>query len=307
MANYAYQAYGLHIHSTFPLPELVETTERSADIEVGTGSVMRVEEEQARDFGYSYITPEEAYFVQRGVGTVRIAQGRYITADPLPDADMGAIRVIIENMALGVALHQRGILTLHASAVLLGGRAVAFIGDKGWGKSTMAAHLFARGHMPLTDDVLAIDVEPQPPSMRPAYPQLKLWPDAAASSLDVPPEELARTYNQSEKRLYRPEGSFPTDPVPLQAIYVLDSGPELTIESLASRPAFAHLLRNSYTVHLLKRTGAEVRHLQQLTQLGGCVHVYHLKRPQDLTLLPQIAKHVEEHAQALEFATSPVQ
>lgn len=57
---------------------------------------------------------------------------------------------------LGVVLRLRGVTCLHASAVALGGKAIAFMGVPGAGKSTTAA-LFARnGHSILADDITAL-------------------------------------------------------------------------------------------------------------------------------------------------------
>ena len=50
--------------------------------------------------------------------------------------------------------------SLHASAVALDGRALAFVAPSGTGKTSVAAHLVARGASFLTDDALAVEPVP---------------------------------------------------------------------------------------------------------------------------------------------------
>ena len=58
-----------------------------------------------------------------------------------------------------LAAAAQGLDLLHASAVELGGRAVAFTGAPGIGKTSLAAQLVARGHGFVTDDVLAVETD----------------------------------------------------------------------------------------------------------------------------------------------------
>ena len=53
-------------------------------------------------------------------------------------------------------LRLRGVPALHASAVAVGGAALAVVGSAGAGKSTTAAARAARGHAVVADDVLAL-------------------------------------------------------------------------------------------------------------------------------------------------------
>src|SRR6185436_17962029 len=65
----------------------------------------------------------------------------------------------------GAVLQQRGLLPLHASALLLGAGAIALLGPSRAGKSTLAAALARRGHPVLADDVVPVSPEPTPTVM----------------------------------------------------------------------------------------------------------------------------------------------
>ncbi|NBC85561.1 MAG: hypothetical protein GVY25_05150, partial [Bacteroidetes bacterium] len=51
----------------------------------------------------------------------------------VPDVAEGTLRAPLLGVVLGTLLHQRGLHTLHASAVVVDGGAVAFVGEKGAG------------------------------------------------------------------------------------------------------------------------------------------------------------------------------
>lgn len=61
---------------------------------------------------------------------------------------------------LYLALAARGIHAIHASAVLLGGQALAAVGPSGRGKSTVAAALVAEGAAPFADDRILLLARP---------------------------------------------------------------------------------------------------------------------------------------------------
>lgn len=97
----------------------------------------------------------------------------WIARDPgLPEAGPSSLeRALGAPMAL--ALAARGIYLLHASAIEVGGDVVAFIGEPGAGKSTLAAYAVQQGLARLADDQLAVRLGSAPLAL-PHFPQLKL-------------------------------------------------------------------------------------------------------------------------------------
>ena len=198
---------------------------------------------------------------------------------------------------MAVLLQQRGFLILHASAVVFSNGAIAFLGDKGWGKSTMAASLQVRGYPLLTDDVLALKLdEDNPPLALPAFPQVKLWPSAIAA-LGGEPESLPRIIPELNKRVHRLQEDFSRDPIILKRIYLLGKGDSVAIEPLQFGQVLGQLFRHSYSgrfgKHLLHQ--GEAFHFRQCMELAKQVPLYRLQRPSELSLLSEIAQYVEEH------------
>lgn len=81
-----------------------------------------------------------------------------ITAHLHPGADRGLVRVLAAGAVIAVHLKLRHELVMHASAVQLDDRALAFVGASGMGKSTLAAVLCRNGCDLVSDDVLRVDV-----------------------------------------------------------------------------------------------------------------------------------------------------
>src|SRR5436853_233172 len=83
--------------------------------------------------------------------------------------------------AAGLPLPQRGHFVLHASSVAIDGKAAAFAGPSGRGKSTLVAALASAGHPLIADDMSVIDTSGAAPVVQPGFPRVKLWPDSASA------------------------------------------------------------------------------------------------------------------------------
>lgn len=90
-----------------------------------------------------------------------------------------AVRAFLQTNVLSFSLIRLGAEVFHASAVLDRGKAAAFLGESGYGKSSLAAGLVKRGASFLTDDVFAIRKEGNHYSGLCGVPHIKLLPDAA--------------------------------------------------------------------------------------------------------------------------------
>ena len=80
---------------------------------------------------------------------------RVLAAPPAGPAWRWERLVLAQVLPLAAAL--RGFELLHASAVAVAGRAVAFLGGSGAGKTTLAGRIAARGAALVSDDVLALE------------------------------------------------------------------------------------------------------------------------------------------------------
>lgn len=119
------------------------------------------------------------YHLQFTIGLECSLIGRDIVWAADPSLPPHTVRHLLLDQVFPLALSGQGDLVLHGSAVLVDGRAVLFVGESGRGKSTLAAWMGGRGHAVLADDCLRMDESSGRLAMRPAYPGLRVWPDAA--------------------------------------------------------------------------------------------------------------------------------
>jgi hypothetical protein len=298
-----YTAYGLGINSALPLPELQSSAGAATDVTIRFGQIdWSLAGKDATDFCFE-VSAEEAHFYWPHLGKFRVSRGVEIVIDPLAGVKESFMRLPLLGTIMAVLLHQRGYLVLHASSVAVDGGALVFIGNKGWGKSTMAATLYGRGHDLISDDVVALKFEGAgAPLVMPGFPQFKLFPEAITSSLGDDYETLPELVAGHEKRSRPVTDRFAQQPLPLRSVYALGGGPVSKIKILDPQAALLTLIANSYTARFGKQLlqGAEASaHLRQCSRLIRHVPVYRLERPKALPLLPVVAQLVEDHLQCI--------
>lgn len=159
---------------------------------------------------------------------------------------------LIERVVLPIFLlfEAPDVVGVHGGSVSLGGRAWAFIGDSGAGKSTTARVLVEEGAKLVADDLTLVDVAEQ--SVLPGCPAVRLWEEEGAVPLAVEdrPESSLRT-----KRWFRfPDVCTASEPTPLGGIFVLDAQPadaeiaEPTFTKVGGQEAFALLMAQTFDI-----------------------------------------------------------
>lgn len=157
------------------------------------------------------------------VGRFRATGGRELRVEPAAaDVPVQDIRTFLLGTMLGVVLHQRAIVPLHASTVAVEQRAVAIAGVAGAGKSTMAQLLASRGCQLIADDITPVRLDPAGRAHAlPLLPQVKLWRDAVERA-------GGSTHGLAPIRIgmdkYRVPLPPTAAPVPLAAIVLLADG-----------------------------------------------------------------------------------
>jgi hypothetical protein len=290
---YCFSVHGLVVHSEIFFPELIESNGIPdaficfEKIEQPSGSRVSINCLQAN--------AQEVHLFWDEVGMMLVRNGREIIVDAIPDIELDKLRIFLLGIALAVLLHQRGLLILHASAVAINGGIVAFIGDKGWGKSTTTAALHQQGHSMVTDDLLVLDMnQPAAPIVFPGFPQLKLFPDSA-SAVGHAPATLRQLYSTATKYARRITDGFTQTPLPLDRIYVLGVGSVHAIEPIHGQSAFTELVRHSFVAKILQATDTAQAHFQHCAELARYTPVYQLQRQPSLQDLPVIVQLIEQH------------
>jgi hypothetical protein len=120
-----------------------------------------------------------------------------------------------QTLPLAAAL--QGLEMLHASAVGLGGRAIAFTAASGTGKSSLAAHLVASGATFLTDDVLALERVEDGVLAHPGPARASVSSQELRSMTPLGRRRLGPQIGSTDKPQFEP--AFASAPLPLAILY----------------------------------------------------------------------------------------
>lgn len=186
-------------------------------------------------------------------------------------------------MSFVLGLH--GYVCLHASAVVIDGKAAIFAGASGAGKSTTAL-AFARSGFPvLTDDIVAFSENGRGFHVLPGYPRICVWPAPAVVGPSV--ETMPRIIPEEDKRYFSLEsdGTYHPFATELGAVYLLEpraaGSCEIGVERLAGAEGMVRLLANNCgSVRLSKKHRAhEFELLSQITRQVPLRRVYVPREP----------------------------
>jgi hypothetical protein len=298
---YHYRAFGRSLHSEVRLPDLPEERASAAHwtLRIHCGerpekTRLAAEHEIGGESLRVWRTGGGLLFVYDPIGAFRITtDGRYITwfpaAAPVPEHVPAAIL----GPVLGLAMHAQGVPCLHGSAVSLGTKGVAFLGPKGYGKSTTTAALLEAGAQLITDDTLALALEGIP-WLLPGVRSVKLWRDSFREVAPRLPTELGdgakRTLRGFPSRVCRDK------PTRFTAAYVLSPiapvpGAEVEREQLSAREAALALVANAKVARLLEPAESGLI-LRAAAEVAGRVPVYSLHIPRSWDHLPKVVAAV---------------
>ncbi|WP_269747040.1 sulfotransferase domain-containing protein [Elstera litoralis] len=224
VAAMTYALCGLRIVSELPLPDLLKWNgdDRVPDVEIRLGTVPDRLERPVFEGPLLQVGADgDCRYAVAGVAAYYVENGRHVTIQPYMDPTAPDVRVFLLGSVFGFLCHSRGLVPLHAGCVEINGRAVAFAGASGVGKSTLTAAFLRRGYRVLADDVTVVEVAaPGGPRVLPSFPRIKLWRDSL-DGLGLCADGLERSRAQLEKFHLRVEGCFSAEPLPLAAIYHL--------------------------------------------------------------------------------------
>ncbi len=201
---------------------------------------------------------------------------------------------------LGIFLRLRGVVCLHASAIVLNELAVLFAGDPGAGKSTTAAALSKRGYALLADDIVGIVERDGTFFAIPAHPYISLWPPSA-DMICGPDANLPNLLPGFEKRRFTPS-AFQETPVPLGAVFVLGDrtcGENLPrIENLSPRDQLLALIANSYATRTLSEK-SRADEFQLFGRMVGTIPIRRLFAHSDPARLSSFCEFIERDCDRL--------
>jgi len=291
-----YAAYGLIWRMPLACPELhAAPAGLSADVTVQYGELPPAPAHALAAGPLRQVTPEEARFGLPGVARLLVRGGNEIIIERQPDADDEMIRLLLIGTGAALLLHQRGLLPLHASAVVTPAGAVLFLGHSGAGKSTLLGEFLRRGYPMLAEDLAAVRLDAEGRAwVEPGVQVTKLWADSAAM-LGQSTDGLPRVRPELEKFVFPVTAALVDAPAHLAAIYVLSSHNQPTIHLEERRDArkFNALLDHTWQKLVVKRMGLHGAHFQRAVAVANQARIVRVSRPEGEFRLTELADAVE--------------
>jgi len=213
----------------------------------------------------------------------------------VPDTPTKTVRHLILDQVMPLLLSRHGRLVLHGSAVSTPQGAIAFIGQTGWGKSTLAASFSEHGMAVLTDDCLLLQQNGEYFNVIPSYPGVRLWPDTALNILGEPRTWTEVAHYTEKKRLAADAGiRFSVWPTALLRVYFLSApkeGAKLRVEPLTPRETMLELVRYSYLIDATDRLRLR-QEFERLARFALKPLFYRLAYPHDFSQLAQVRRAI---------------
>ena len=293
MKYHQYSVYGFKVSSSFELPELMRAEFASADVEVLIGDVPETLEKATRKYPWVEYGDKVCLLKADGVARFLVEDGCKITIDrridrsnaARPGAPAADVRVYLLGSAFGALIHQRQWLPLHISAVKSPKGGVAFTGNSGDGKSTLAGWLHREYQWALvSDDVSVIKPGEDQAMIYPGPRKLKLWDDAV-HKLGCEDENLVHDLSNTPKfQLYLPD-SDRCEPSLLKDLVILsrsEGDEKAKINKLKGSQAFLACRFALYRPYMSVWFRDQAKVLQDLAELAERVSIYRFQRSWDM-------------------------
>lgn len=296
---YRYKIYGIILESEFELNLLIPAKE--SDL---TSDVIMVRERDVEDEVMGFLKEHNAVeklyeigltksaFYNRG-GFYLIQNGNEILVKLKEGYDYDTISVWVTGFCLSIALLQRGILTIHCSAIATKKGAVLISGTPGAGKSSLAGKLLENELRLLADDVAGIRFSNEDCLVYPAFPFQKLCSNEIEKrGLDK--NSLDHIDGDKDKYLVPVNDIFEYDPQKLDAFFYIIKAPveELTIKKLSGFECFMSI-RDNLFLHRLKgpwENSQEV--INMCMKMASKCKIYLIIRPENKDTLDEICNKV---------------
>lgn len=276
-SGYRYYAYGLHIFSEKSILEFSPNSEEpQMDVSIHWRSSSFSPDYSTQDWQFE-CGAQQATLCFRGVGIFHIPDDRTIIVTVEEQADNRMVERYLCGVVFAVLLYLRGLLVFHAACVAFNKcEAVAFIGDSGAGKSSLAALIHLQGHPCLNDDVTPIKFASGRIVAVPGIPYVKVDRDFVQRH-QIPFGKTCIVHPNEEQVYLSLEPQVPQAPVDIRALVFLNPGATNCLQPISARQAMIETICYTLPARLLLQPGSR-EHFLQISHLAQSVPAYTLTR-----------------------------
>jgi hypothetical protein len=248
-----------------------------------------------RDAEYLLSFPAQASFL--------ITSDGVISCVPVAGVGEKQVRQLLLNQVLPRYLAHTGELLLHASAVTLhNGATAAFLGNSGYGKSTLASYCQQQGAQIIDDDCILLRSGAQGVSITGGVPTIRLYPDSLRALSHDPAAFVPYVAYSDKQQMRMADGVTPgQESRALHALYLLDApGEALAANAVRIEPATGRVAMMAAISSAFKLDPSDhhttTRTFLRVTQtLNDLLPVHHLRYPREHARLPQVLQALLDH------------
>lgn len=232
------------------------------------------------------------------VADFEVSRGQQIRVWPAAGTTQKEIEIFLFGPVWAALCHQRGLLPLHASAIVTNGGITAFAGHCGTGKSTIAACMGSLGYELVADDILPVSFNQNSlPGAWPYLRRLKLQ-NASITGLSLTPIEPVSEVLDKAKYFVRPNQAADDNWRRLERLYVLEVDPTtstVSIDPISGLEAVRTLIDQTYHFQFILGSGRFRDHLSFCTRLASKLSVYRLRRPVSIAIGEDFGFRIHAH------------
>jgi hypothetical protein len=302
-ATQRYAAMGLCVESDFVLPWVpLAAARRPVDVEFVRGRRFPSPQPNARHIGsksgklgaiHGFEDCSGLHALVHGVGRYWIRPGgETVTYVLNEDVDLADAQHWFCSLVLGVASLQQRRIVLHASGVVVADRGVAFVGNGGTGKTTLAASFGREGQPLLSEDALPVRIAPDTVHAVPFLPGIRLWRESI-DRLAGSERHYQRALSWLDKERIPVGGEWGAvccDEVPLRVIYDLSPAEGHEGIDITETTGVAKVMRLVSSVYFANALSAEgqVGLVEDAERLGRFVRLRRLTYSRTFEALPAL-------------------
>ncbi len=277
---YFYKLYGMKVASDLQFGQLVVCEdEQEADIEICAGVIP--EDIKAQEELRKYSFGNERSWLANLTCYLFIENGRKLTYELKPDGNVMYLQSYILGFGMSMLAMQRGLISIHCSALANDKGALLIAGESGAGKSTLTAAFLDQGYRLMADDMAWVEVtDGQKVLASPAFPYQKLCRDAAiAKGYNL--DELLYINEEKDKFLAPYRGEFKTESVPVKGFIMLGIGKEdeVVCQEVTGVQKFHVCVNNLFLRHLLGAAKYDPQISHKCLKMASGIPVYFIGRP----------------------------
>lgn len=301
-----YQLYGLALSSQWPLPYRQSTAQGLASVKLRQAPATLFTRASAtvgptnRAAWCQHRVLDDGSIYLRWSGLFEFLvdhDGKRVFIHRLGGVSREAFHSYLLGPALSFALLKLGIEPLHATTLVVDGFGVSFMGDCGYGKSSLAAAFLREGYPVLTDDLQVLGETPDGLMAYPGPPRIKLFPEIGAEILGTSARGVPMGPFASKLIIPLDQHQAWAEAIPLKAIYLLappaaGAQPDkVTIRRLSARKALLELLRNTFNRAIVDSDRLE-RQFFWFARLASTVPIKLLSYPRTLSALGAVHRAI---------------